>query len=46
MFVRQNLAINLESSIENKAHLLVLCKFSGSRPEVSDSTLTVELLTK
>jgi hypothetical protein len=40
------LAWNLESIIGNKAHLLVLCKFSGSVPEVSDSALTIELPTK
>jgi hypothetical protein len=37
IFVCYNLAFNLEMSTENKAHLLVLCKFSGSIPEVSDS---------
>jgi hypothetical protein len=43
IFVCYNLAFNLEISTENKAHLLVLCKFSGSIPEVSDNALTIEL---
>jgi hypothetical protein len=43
IFVCYNLAFNLEISTENKAHLLVLCKFFGSIPEVSDNALTIEL---
>jgi hypothetical protein len=46
LFALLNLAWNLEISIENKAHLLVLCKFSGSIPEVSDSASNIELSSK
>jgi hypothetical protein len=42
-FIWLNLAWNHECVTGNKAHLLVLCKFSGSVPEVSDSALTIEL---
>jgi hypothetical protein len=38
-----NLAWNLCKFTENKVHLLVLCKFSGSKPEVSNSFLTIGL---
>jgi hypothetical protein len=40
------LAGSLKNCTDNKAHLLVLCKFSGSIPEVVDSALTIGLPTK
>jgi hypothetical protein len=41
VFVCYNLAFNPKKCTKNKAHSLLLCKFSGIIPEVSHSTLTI-----